>query len=76
MIRDNRPSAVVSKPSYLLAGQLDTSTEGKIVTNTLAKQPTKSPILEQFTNIESVGITPKDKSMNSFLLTSKTVLNI
>ena len=53
MIRDNRPSAVVSKLSYLLAGQLDTSTQGKIVTNTLAKQPTKSPILEQFTNIES-----------------------
>lgn len=33
----------------------------------MSAQTTSTPDLEQFWNVESVGITPKDESMNSFL---------
>ena len=69
VIRGNGPTAVGSKLGYLLSGPLDTPTQGKMVTNMfhVAAQPAPTPELEQFWNVESVGITPKDESTNSFL---------
>ena len=69
VIRGNGPTAVRSKLGYLLSGPLDTSTQGRAVTNMfhVSAQTTSTPDLEQFWNVESVGITPKDESTNSFL---------
>ena len=72
MIRGNGPTAVRSKLGYLLSGPLDTPTPGKPVASSfhVAAQPT--PNLEQFWPVESVGITPKEESTNSFLDTYVT----
>ena len=69
VIRGNGPTAVGSKLGYLLSGPIDTSTSRNTVTNMfhVAAQSTPPPDLEQFWNVESVGITPKDDSANSFL---------
>ena len=68
VIRGNGPTAVGSKLGYLFSGPLDTPTQGKVYTNIyhVAAQPTPTPDLEQFWNVESAGITPKDESTNSF----------
>jgi len=59
MIRGYGPTVVRSKPVYLLSGPVDTSTSRKAVTDTffMAAQPTPNPDLEQFWNVELVGIT-------------------
>ena len=69
VIRGNGPTAVRSKLGYLLSGPLDTSTQGRTVTNMfhVSAQATSTPDLEQFWNVESVGITPKDESTSSLL---------
>ena len=69
VIRGNGPTAVRSKVGYLFSGPLDTPTQGKIVTNTfhVAAQPTPTPNLEQFWNVELVGIILKNESTNNFL---------
>ncbi|XP_065896204.1 uncharacterized protein [Dysidea avara] len=69
VIRGNGPTAVGSKLGYLLSGPLDTAASGQLVTNAfhVATQPTATPDLEQFWNVESVGISPKDESPNNFL---------
>ena len=69
VIRGNGPTAVASKLGYLLSGPLDTSTQGRMVTNMfhVSAQSVATPDLEQFWNVESVGITPKDESKNTFL---------
>ena len=69
VIIGNGPTAVGSKLGYLLLGLLDTSTQEKAVTNMfhIAAQPTPIPDLEQFWNVDSVGIAPKNESMSSFL---------
>ena len=65
----NGPTTVRSKLGCLFSGPLDTSTQGRAVTNMfhVSAQTTSTPDLEQFWNVESVGITPKDESTNSFL---------
>ena len=69
VIRGNGPTAVGSKLGYLLSGPLDTSAQGKTITNIfhISAQSVSAPDLEQFWNVESVGITSKDESKNSFL---------
>ena len=69
VIRGNGPTAVQSKLGYLLSGPLDTSTSEKTVTSMfhVAVQPSPIPDLEQFWNVESVGIRPKDELPNDFL---------
>lgn len=69
VIRGSGPTAVGSKLGYLLSGPIDTSTSGKSVTNMfhVAVQPIPTPDLEQFWNVESVGISSKNVSPNSFL---------
>ena len=69
VIRGDGPTTAESKLGYLLSDPLDTSTSGKTVTSMfhVAVQPTPTPDLEQFWNVESVGITPKDELPNNFL---------
>ena len=72
VIRGNGPTAVRSKLSYLLSGPLDTPTPGKPVASSFHVVAQPTPNLEQFWSVESVGITPKEESTNSFLDTYVT----
>lgn len=69
VIRGNGPTAVGSKLGYLLSGPLESSAAGKSVANMfhVAAQPTPTPDLEQFWNVESAGITPMNVHENNFL---------
>ena len=69
VIRGSGPTAGGSKLRYLLSGPLDTSAQGKMVTNVfhVSAQPAQTSDLEQFWKVELMEITPKDESNNSFL---------
>jgi len=65
---DQRIIDLIQDSDDLETATLDTSAQGKMVTDMfhISAQPVQTPDLEQFWNVELVGITPKDESNNSF----------
>ena len=69
IIRGNGPTAMGSKLGYLLSGPLGTTNPTNTTANVMpvATQYTPNLDLQQFWSVESLGISPRNDSVNTFL---------
>ena len=69
IIKGNGPTAMGSKLGYLLSGPMGTTKQENMPANILhvATKSISDPDLQRFWSVESLGIIPKDDTVNTFL---------